>query len=134
MNEKKEVVTTRASGKEIAWYVVSGLFLTAGLTLAILSIVGDYIGAGNWIKQAEKSMVDIFKWNTTWRFYGLVLLIVGVIIGVITLVYNARKAERVAIRTSSRSERVQINLDAINKAQQVEESHIQQENENEKRE
>ena len=113
------------SASEIVFIVISGLFILAGLTLAILSIIGDYLGAGNWIRQAEQSMVNIFKWNVSWRFYGLVIGLTGCIILVIDLCVSSKTADRTAATVSSQSERVQINLDAIKKAEQVEEKNTE---------
>lgn len=113
------------SASEIVFIVISGLFILAGLTLAILSIIGDYLGAGNWIRQAEQSMVNIFKWNVSWRFYGLVIGLIGCIILVIDLWVSSKRADRTAANVSSKSERVQINLDAIKKAEQVEEKNTE---------
>lgn len=113
------------SATEIVFIVISGLFILAGLTLAILSIIGDYLGAGNWIRQAEQSMVNIFKWNVSWRFYGLVIGLIGCIILVIDLWVSSKRADRTAANISSKSERVQINLDAIKKAEQVEEKNTE---------
>lgn len=117
----KEKSLKKVSTAEIVWYSIAGLFILAGVTLAVLSIIGDYIGTSNWIRDAEQSMVNIFKWNVSWRFYGLVLAIVGVIILVITLWVNSKKADKEANKNLSKSDRVKINLDAVKKAEQVEE-------------
>jgi uncharacterized membrane protein len=124
MASVKKTETKNLTGKEITWYVIASLFLVAGFTLAILSVIGDYIGAGNWIKQAETSMVSIFKWNVSWRFYGLVIALVGLIILLITLFVNAKRADRVENRVSNRSERVQINLEAVKEAEIVNETPV----------
>lgn len=118
---KNKVETSKVTGAELTWYIIAGVFCLTGIVLAVLSIVGDYIGTGNPIREAEASMVNIFKWNVSWRFYGLVLFLIGAIILVITLYVGSKREVRVTNRESTHSNRVEINMDAIAKANKTSE-------------
>lgn len=106
----KKVKNNKISALEIVIYTFVALLFAFGITLAIFSVVGDYIGANNFITAAENKTIEIFKLSMDWRGYGFCFVGLAVVMLLITLFVNANRVEKVEARTSSTNERTKINL------------------------
>ncbi|HBF68098.1 MAG TPA: hypothetical protein DDW20_02105 [Firmicutes bacterium] len=102
------------SGKEIAWYVVAGIFVMLGLTLMVFGIIGHHMNVAlddNFIKQAEDSLVNAIKVPFDFRIWGIMFVLLGAIITIITLNFNAKKTDREIERTVRRQQRLNAGMD-----------------------
>lgn len=80
--------------KELVWYIIGGFFAVSGIILSIFSLVGDYLNVpavDNWIVNAETSVSNWMKINLDWLGWGTIFFALGLTIGVITLLYFAKK-------------------------------------------
>lgn len=108
---KKEKVT----GKEMAWYVVSGIFGIFGVTLITFGIIGHHMNTSlenNFIKTAEDAVIKAIKIPFDFRIWGIMFLLVGMIIAVIALNYNAKKSDREVEKTIRRQQRLNAGVDS----------------------
>jgi hypothetical protein len=84
----------KISGKELTWYIIAGFFTLSGIILAIFSLVGDYWNvpaADNWIVNAQQAVIN---WSTIpfdWLVWGTIFIAFGLVIGVIAMLYFAKK-------------------------------------------
>jgi len=107
-NEKKTIKRGPLSGKELAWYIVAGIFATAGLTFLVFGIVGSHFpgkASDNWVIISENA------WLTNWskmgyRWWGLILIGVGTLIGCIALTVFAKVSDRDQERVIRRQQRL----------------------------
>lgn len=100
---------TKVSGKEFAWYVVGGVFAAFGLTLAIFGIIGHHLNvpaANNFIQNAEKELIKAIKVPFDFRIWGIMFLLLGMAIIIITLNFNAKKTDREIEKTIRRQQRL----------------------------
>ena len=100
---------TKVTGKEFVWYDIAGVFAFIGLTLIIFDIVGDNVQlnpADNWIANAEQAIITWSKINMDWRGWGLIFFSLGVFISVITLIVNAKGADRLVEKEQRRQARL----------------------------
>ena len=85
------------SGKEFAWYLVGSTISVLGIVLMVFGIVGHHLpltGDNNFIKVAEQSLIDAINIPFDFRIWGLLIFVFGLIIDIIALMYNAKKADR----------------------------------------
>lgn len=102
------------SGKEIAWYVIAGIFVMFGLTLMVFGIIGHHMNVAlddNFIKQAEDNLVNAIKVPFDFRIWGIMFVLLGAIITIITLNFNAKKTDRELERTVRRQQRLNAGMD-----------------------
>ncbi len=102
------------SGKEIAWYVIAGIFVMLGLTLMVFGIIGHHMNVAlddNFIKQAEDNLVNAIKVPFDFRIWGIMFVLLGAIITIITLNFNAKKTDRELERTVRRQQRLNAGMD-----------------------
>ncbi|MFA5235848.1 MAG: hypothetical protein WC399_03275 [Bacilli bacterium] len=81
-------------GKELVWYIIAAVLAVIGVTLAVLSIVGDYLNvpAGdNWIVNAEEAVGTWSKIEIDWLGWGTIFITLASAIAVVTLLYFAKK-------------------------------------------
>jgi ABC-type Na+ efflux pump permease subunit len=81
-------------GKELVWYIIAAIFAIGGVSLAILSIIGDYLNvpaADNWIVNAEEAVSTWSKIEIDWLGWGTIFVTLAFLIAVITLLYFAKK-------------------------------------------
>lgn len=99
----------KVSGKEFAWYVAGGIFAIGGIALIIFGIIGSHMSvalADNFIKSAEEALINAIKVPFDFRVWGIILLALGMLIVVLTLNYNAKKADREIEKTIRRQQRL----------------------------
>lgn len=102
------------SGKEIAWYVIAGVFVMLGLTLMVFGIIGHHMNVAlddNFIKQAEDNLVNAIKVPFDFRIWGIMFVLLGAIVTIITLNFNAKKTDRELERTVRRQQRLNAGMD-----------------------
>lgn len=88
---------TKVSGKEFAWYLVGSTIAVLGLILIIFGIIGHHLPVtndNNFIKAAEESVKSALHVQFGFRIWGLIIVAFGLVIDVIALIYNAKKADR----------------------------------------
>jgi hypothetical protein len=96
-NYMKKILKTKKqniSKAEITFYSISAFFLISGLTLAIISLVGDFMNvllADNWVKNAEQAVINWSKINLDWLAWGTIFIGLATIISVITLLRFAKR-------------------------------------------
>lgn len=101
--------TRKLSRGEIFWIVVTSLIGFAGVFLAVLGIVGDYLPvllSENWIQLSENAMSSVI--GLDYRYLGVILVIVAALIAVIFLNHYAKKSDAEAERALRRAQRMQI--------------------------
>lgn len=125
---KENETKAKLSGKEITWLVISFIFLATALTFIAFHFIAAGINAGgveakyNLLLQADKAMISATKLG--WLYWGLVALLVGVIILIITLEVFARKNEKSVDKDRRRKDKKTFNIseDSVRDAVQVEEA------------
>ena len=82
---------SKVTTKEFIWYAICGLVATLGLICIIFGIVGDHMGV-----PASENFVTVFedKIHFELRYIGLIAIAVAVIVFIICLLVNAKKADR----------------------------------------
>ncbi len=99
----------KMTGKEFAWYIVGGLFGMFGLTLMVFGIIGHHLNvpqADNFIKNAESAVIEAIKIPFDFRIWGILFLLLGMLIVILTLNYNAKKTDREVEKTIRRQQRL----------------------------
>ena len=91
----------KISAKEKAWYICSITVAVVGLTFLVLGLVGDLLPYGNLIQEASD------KFFMPWRYFGLIILAVGVVVLILALSINAKKTDRAADRALRRQQRLE---------------------------
>ena len=87
----------KVSGKEFAWYLSGATIAVFGIILMVFGIIGHHMNVAsnnNFIKAAEKSLIEAIKVPFDFRIWGILIFILGVLIVVIALAINAKKADR----------------------------------------
>lgn len=89
--------------KEFAWYVGCALVIVLGIICMVFGIVGYHMGgnsANNFIAQFEsKIALDLRTW-------GIIFMAIGVVVGIIVLLVNAKKADREIEKKIRREQRL----------------------------
>ncbi len=99
----------KMTGKEFAWYIVGGLFGMFGLTLMVFGIIGHHLNvpqADNFIKNAESAVIEAIKIPFDFRIWGILFLLLGMFVVILTLNYNAKKTDREVEKTIRRQQRL----------------------------
>lgn len=99
---------TRLTGKEFAWYLSGATIAVFGIILMIFGIIGHHMNAtasNNFIKIAEKSLIEAIKVPFDFRIWGIMILLFGVAIVIIALAVNAKKADREVDKQLRRQQR-----------------------------
>lgn len=102
---KKEKV----SKKELAWYIIGGILAFFGLTLIVFGIIGNHMNTttdNNFVKQAENAVMSALNIKLDFRMWGIIFLLVGMIVVVIALNFNAKKTDREVEKTIRRQQRL----------------------------
>lgn len=93
----------KVTSKEFAWYAVCGFIVFVGLISIIFGIIGYHMkGAAdfNFIVQFEE------KIKFELRYLGLIFLAAGVVLFLIVLLVNAKKADREVEKKLRREQRI----------------------------
>lgn len=99
---------TRLTGKEFAWYLSGATIAVFGVILMIFGIIGHHMNAtasNNFIKVAEKSLIEAIKVPFDFRIWGIMVFLLGVAIVIIALAVNAKKADREVDKQLRRQQR-----------------------------
>lgn len=99
---------TRLTGKEFAWYLSGATIAVFGIILMIFGIIGHHMNAtasNNFIKVAEKSLIEAIKVPFDFRIWGIMVFLLGVAIVIIALAVNAKKADREVDKQLRRQQR-----------------------------
>lgn len=101
---KKNKVLT---GGELAWYIIAGLFAVSGLTMAVISIIGDYLPSNiTWVEDVENAFRNFFQLDWSWRIFGTIILGLGVVIAVIDLLVHAKRTDLEEEKRTRRAQRL----------------------------
>ena len=93
----------KVTTKEFIWYAVCGLIVFLGLVCVVFGIIGYHMtsAAGvNFVEALEE------KIKISLRFLGLILIGAGVVLSVIVLLFNAKKADREVEKKIRREQRI----------------------------
>ena len=94
---------------EWMWYSIAIFFATGGVTLAILSIIGQYLNvssADNWIIKAEEAVKTFLKIKFDWLIWGTILIGLGLVVALISLLYFAKKDLEAQEKAQRRAQRL----------------------------
>ena len=108
MNDKKK--KTSLPRKEIAWYVFSSFLAVVGLTFIVIGIVGDHLpvkSSDNWVLISEAAWLSNWS-HMGYRYWGIILLAVGTLIGCTALTMFARSGDRDSERALRRAQRLAV--------------------------
>lgn len=89
--------------KEFCWYAACGIIIVFGLICMIFGIVGYHMGGSasmNFITNFEK------KLPFGLRYWGIIFMAAGVLVGIIVLLVNAKKADREVEKKIRREQRL----------------------------
>ena len=114
MKEKKKA--RRLSGGEITWTVIEGIFGVAGLTMIILGFIADYLPVAysdNYLLQAQQDLMVRTSGHLTFRWLGVIFLLFGALLAVITLHAFAKKRDLSDERELRRQQRMKIINDSV---------------------
>lgn len=90
----------KISTKEFIWYAVCGIVAVFGIICMVFGIIGYYLPANNFIREFEG------KLPFELRYWGIIFMAVGVVVAIIALVVNAKKADREVEKKIRREQRL----------------------------
>lgn len=105
MTNKKEIMSV----KEFVWYCIGSVIAIFGIILMIFGIIGTHLNtpvSHNFIKSAEQQLMDATHIPFDFRTWGVMFVLLGVIVLIISLCAFARKADRDNERTVRRQQRL----------------------------
>lgn len=91
----------KMSFKEKLWYIVCISVAVVGLAFTVLGIVGDLLPYGNALQKVSESFF------MPWRYFGLIIVAVAVVVLIFALSINAKKTDRAADRAARRQQRLE---------------------------
>ena len=101
----------RVSVFELVWYPICGAVILWGLTYFVLGLVNKYNDLSS-LDSFCKGFASMFKLDI--QFWGLIIIAIGVVAGVIVMLAFAKTYDRAADREQRRSAR----LSALNKKEE----------------
>lgn len=115
----------KISTKEFIWYAAAGLVIVFGIICMIFGIIGYHMPAtNNFVKEFEA------KIPLNLRIWGIIFMAIGVIVGVIALVVNAKKADREIEKKIRREQRLaaqsNMNIEVKSAVQVIEEAPVEE--------
>ncbi|MBQ0008898.1 MAG: hypothetical protein KBS97_01310 [Firmicutes bacterium] len=90
----------KISTKEFIWYAACGLVIVLGFICMIFGIIGYHLPKPNFVTDFEG------KIPLGLRYWGIIFMAIGVIVAVIALVVNAKKADREVEKKIRREQRI----------------------------
>lgn len=94
--------------KELVWYAIAVTLATLGLVFLVFGIIGSHLpvkASDNWVKNSENAW--LVPWSKMgYRWWGLIILGVGLAIGIIALCVFARSGDRDSERAQRRAQRL----------------------------
>ncbi|MGI6714087.1 MAG: hypothetical protein ACOX3K_03445 [Bacilli bacterium] len=111
---------------ELIGYIISGTIVLGGLVWVVFGIVGDYLKpyGDNFIKKGEKAFAKFMKVDLSFRFWGLLTVVLGVIIFLIVLSRFAKKADLESEKRARRAQRLEFQAELEEAEAAKEETHI----------
>lgn len=92
----------KVTTKEFIWYAGCGLVIVFGLICMIFGIIGYHMsGSNNFITEFEKKIP-----LQSLRVWGIIFMAIGVVVGIICLLVNAKKADREVEKKVRREQRL----------------------------
>lgn len=105
-NHRSKRLLNKISNKELAFYLIAGLIALAGLILVCFGIVSSNVNRQSQIHDADLAFAA--KMKLPFRYWGLILFVVGVLVAVITLCVNAKKTDRIVEKEIRRQQRLEM--------------------------
>ena len=99
---------TKVSGKEFTWYLTGATIAVLGLVLMIFGIIGHHLPAiadNNFIKVAEKGLIEAIKVPFDFRVWGILVFVLGILVVIVALAVNAKKTDREVEKQLRRQQR-----------------------------
>ena len=97
---------------ELIWYPICLAVMLWGITYVVLGLVNQFNDFSA-LKSFAKSFKDLFKLDV--YFWGLIIFAIGVVAGVVVMLFFAKTYDRAADREQRRSAR----LNALKKEEKV---------------
>lgn len=94
--------------KEFIWYAAAGIVVVFGLICMVFGIIGYHMGGS-----PEQNFVTQFESKLPFglRYWGIIFMAVGVIVAIIALLVNAKKADREVEKKIRREQRLAAQAD-----------------------
>lgn len=111
MNTVAKKTKRKISVGETIWIVIESIFGVGGLTLLVLGIVSDYfpsVYSENYIAMAERSWMSFSHTSLSFRWLGIIAILLGSVLAVITLNHYAKKTDADEERELRRAQRLQV--------------------------
>ena len=91
----------KVTNKEFIWYLACGLIAFLGIVAIVFGILGYHMPSQlNFVEELEEKM------NFELRFLGLILIAGAVVLSIIVLLFNAKKADREIEKKVRREQRI----------------------------
>ena len=91
----------KVTNKEFIWYLACGLIAFLGVVAVVFGILGYHMPSQlNFVEELEEKM------NFELRFLGLILIAGAVVLSIIVLLFNAKKADREIEKKVRREQRI----------------------------
>ena len=91
----------KVTNKEFIWYLSCGLIAFLGVVAVVFGILGYHMPSQlNFVEELEEKM------NFELRFLGLILIAGAVVLSIIVLLFNAKKADREIEKKVRREQRI----------------------------
>jgi hypothetical protein len=94
---------------EWIWNLLGYTFILVGATLAIISLIGDYLPVAselNWVLIAEGAVIEFTSLNYDFLFYGIFFVILGTLTSVLSLVVYADREQNEIDKATRRANRL----------------------------
>ena len=101
-------------GKELAWYIFAGTIALIGIIFVIFGIIGSHYpgkASDNWVAVSEAAWLSNWS-HMGYRWWGLILLGIGALIGALALNFFARSGDRDEERALRRQQRLSLEAQA----------------------
>ena len=108
MNDKKK--KTSLPRKEIAWYVFASFLAVVGLAFTVIGFLGVRLpvkSSDNWVLISEAAWLSNWS-HMGYRYWGIILLAAGTLIGCTALTMFARSGDRDSERALRRAQRLAV--------------------------
>lgn len=96
------------SAKQIVAFWIGVVLLVGAIVLVVLGLIGDYGARNNPFKIANNSITNALHFPLTLTRIGVILLLVGSVIFVLSLSFMSKAKEREAEKESRRKQRLEV--------------------------
>ena len=93
----------KVTTKEFIWYLACGLIIFLGLICVVFGIIGYHMSSAS-----GANFIETFETKIKFelRYLGLILIAGGVVLSVVVLLFNAKKADREVEKQQRRAARL----------------------------